>query len=208
MNFTDLCLQVAQESTSEFNQTDVKKVLLSSIRVMLEEFSINPIDAELNIKGFGKFCLGRHKYHVGNCVQGNDSEYRFKWVIRFCPSRILKELINGVYNPIDYQVSGNYLYPEYHMENGVLINSQGKKSAIQPKQIRYRYECPRDLHERKVKLLEDGTYVERRGRPRSKRSVLQVRHIVLLQMRRDLRRELRWERQGKITKDDWTIARW
>ena len=214
MNFKELCLQVAKESRSEFNQNDVKKVLLLAIRVILEEFSVNPIDADLNISGFGRFYMNRNKFHVGNCIQGNDREYKYLWTFNFRAYRKLKELINGKLNPIDYQVSRFYLYPEYHMEDGVAKTYNGMTSSLQPNEIRhtneYWLEKIKAIQEDKLRLQEDGTFVEieKRGRPRLRLSAIQVRHLVMIELKRDLRRELRWEKQGKITKEDWTIARW
>ena len=214
MNFSEWCLQTSKELGLEADEDLVRRVLLTAIRTGLEELSANPIHADLDITGIGRFYLNYRIMHNNfyHLKEGAE-EYVKKWEIHFKPSVPLKYVLNQRKPLTDLLVGGNYIYPEFHTdENGFIIkHGQITDKNINDKTIRHSNEYwlkkIAQIQKGDVKMLPDGKF-EKRGRPPKKRSIEQVRSKVMEEMRRDLRRELRWERQGKITKDDWGIAKW
>lgn len=129
MTFMQWYKQTARECSSEGVPAElVKHVLVMAIRVALEEFMANPADADLDIKGIGRFYLNRRICHNNFYGLGEGKEYEPKWTIQFKPSIRLKDTLNGKWD-IRKLVIGSVipLYPEYAYKDGTKAFGSGKK---------------------------------------------------------------------------------
>lgn len=215
MNLNEWCAEISKQMGVSVTPELAKDVMMVAIRTGIEELSSNPAEAEVHIHGVGRFYLIRFKgyngfYHLG---KGEESDM-YIWMLRFKPSRMMKEVFNNKRPLSDLSINGYYLYPEYHLnEEGYILTTTGQNTGkkITDKEVRH----PNEYWYKKIEQIQKGEIrlnpnreFEKRGRPRTKLNINQVSSKVLKEMRRDLRRELRHERQGKITKDDWELARW
>lgn len=89
MTFREWYCQIAREMDSNIPRELVKDVLVNAIRVALEEFLANPADAELSIKGIGRFYLNHRVCH-NNFPTEDSHEYKTHWTMHFRPSIVLK----------------------------------------------------------------------------------------------------------------------
>ena len=231
MNFTEWCQQTAKELGYGYSKDIVIKVMLMAIRVALEEFGANPVQANLTLYGIGKFYMNHRKYyHNVKYTKDQPKEvYMLKegfhaiWEMRFIAGQPVKDLINGRKKITELKCNGYYLYPEYLNEQQI-----NNKEIKIPKEQEIRH--PNDYWIRKINLMKKGVLdfvnnewvktgfsVEewekaqidkKRGRPCNKLTSEQVRNKVMTEMRRDLRRELRQFRKGEITEDELRMAKW
>ena len=127
MNFHQWCNQISKELGTRVHREDVYEVMYMAFRVAMEEFAASPDNAELFIHGVGRFYINieKHRNRLGEEF-GQDS-FVFIRMIRFTPSRRLKDIVRGKYRLVDMTFGARYLFPEYHLdENGRLINLDGR----------------------------------------------------------------------------------
>lgn len=204
MTLSEWCLQISKEVGDIASVNLIHLIMETAIRVGLEELSANPVDAEIEILGVGRFFLTRYKRRI----MGKRDEpitYAPRWNLQFKPSIKIKQVINNKMPMTDLMVGLHYIYPEYHegKENRITkLEDKDKRHTDQ-----YWFNKIEQLQTGELAIVDKTTF-EKRGRPRKKRTHEYVRRKILEEMRRDLRRELRWERQGKITKDEWRMAKW
>ena len=214
MTFMEWCLEISKEMGLQADEDLVRKVMLTAIRTGIEELSANPAEADIDIQGIGRFYLNYRTMHNNfYYMKRGADEYVSRWEFRFRAALSLRHVINQRKPLTDLNVAGNYLYPEYHTDEDGFIIKNGKVTDkhIDDKEIRHPNEYwikkIDQIQKGEVLMLPDGKF-EKRGRPRKKMDGEKIRERVLTEMRRDLRRELRHERQGKITQDDWRMAKW
>ena len=110
----------------------VMDIMATAIRVALEEFSTNPIDADLTIEGIGRFYLNHERCYMPQQFFNRDKvlvkrefisekEKKFtRWILRFTTAKPLSDVLNGRRSMNDLVVAGSIpLYPEGILdENG------------------------------------------------------------------------------------------
>ena len=216
MTFNEWCNQISKELGTRVHREDVYEVMYMAFRVAMEEFAASPDNAELFIHGVGRFYLNveRHRNRLGE--EFGQDPYVFIRMIRFTPSRRLKDIVRGKYKLEDMAIGHRYLFPEYHIdEDGQLYGIDGQKSRVnnldKKRDVRHSNEYwlkhIRLLQQGKEVLNEDGSFsktyrrkpipYEKRGRPALKLTPAQVRKRVMTEMRRDLRREKRNQRKAE-----------
>ncbi len=217
MNFTEWTKQTSRELGYGYSKEIVTKVLLMAIRVALEEFLVNPYEADLDIMGIGRFylnyCKSRNK--IKNSPSYN--EYVMRWQVRFKARLQLRDLLNARKDITQMRVSGYYLYPDQIDE---------KLANLKLIEVKKEQEI-RHTNEYWIKRIEamkhgvldfvNGEWVKtgfseedylkeeinkKRGRPHNKLTPKQARNLVMTEISRDYKREKRHLRQGKITEKD------
>lgn len=138
MTFREWCMQIAKESTSQVPYEFVRELMICAIRVAYEELLSNPAEADLDIKGIGRFYLN-HRICHNNFPTEDKPEYAAHWTLHFRPARFIKDTINGRQDPRLLTVASAYpLYPEYYES----INKSyvhGRNSQLYPNyKIKYK----------------------------------------------------------------------
>lgn len=222
MYLRELITQAALYLPTRYNQKMVEDVIFAVFRAAIEELMLNPADADISIQGIGRFYCNRKYVDALRLKVGKEEKDKVKlyWVIKFKPALPLKRLFNGTVDPINYRICNRYLYPEYH-EGEIVGAGVGKKVVKAPEIMhsnKYWIDKIRDLQKGKLRLTENGTLVkvppvtrpkvDKRGRPLKRMTPDGIRDEVMRQLYRDLKRELRYLREGKITEADLDLAKY
>ena len=225
MNFNEWCLQTSKELGTGYTRELVMKVILMAVRVALEEFRTNPVDADLNLLNLGRFYFNRRKFHFNaDCVTlrtgrtyNRSEDVSYAWTINFKPYRKIKDIINNKAPMTEANISGYLLYPEYADPSYFEIKHF---SALRNNEIRH----PNEYWIKKINLMKKGVldfvnnewvktgFTEedyekseidkKRGRPRKKMTATQIRNAVMTEIARDYKREVRQLRKKEIKEKD------
>lgn len=142
MNFNQWCEQISKEIDGNVPIEFVRGVMITAIRVALEEFRINPAQADLDIGSVGRFymnhrlCHFNHKFETMNTIQKEEymsggDENMVRWSMHFKTSLTLKKIINGYKDMNDFTIGGGFpLYPDEYFKT----HSKKKK-----KQVKYKF---------------------------------------------------------------------
>ena len=127
MTFSEWVKRISKETDSKIPYALVRDIMVAGIRLIVEEFLINPAEVDFEILGIGRFYLN-HRICHNNFPVDEDSEYKTYWTIQFKPSKILKDVLNGKKDPhgmlIGYKTP---LYPDFiYDENGKAKRGQDK----------------------------------------------------------------------------------
>lgn len=223
MTFSEWVKEISREMGMKADRDFIADVLVVAIRVALEEFGANPVNADLNIPSIGRFYMSHLKLPssvTSKVGEGNTT----RWIMRFKPSSRLKKIINNQVPLTDTLIGKRFLYPELHSDK---VNQAFYQKTLEPnrdkdKEIRhpneYWYKIIEKIQRGELRYV-NGEFVtsgvkgykeeiEKRGRPHRYCSASEINRRVLDAMRRDLRREKRWLAQGKITEKDLYLAKW
>lgn len=130
MTFYEWSRQIAKEHRDNVPAEFVYELLVTAVRVALEEFLTNPEKADLDIGGIGRFYLNYRRCHNNFCVT-EERRYSYIWEIKFRPSSKLKEALNGKIDP-HYMLIGTRtpIYPEiYFDKDNKLRYISGRKNT-------------------------------------------------------------------------------
>ena len=145
MTFKEWCCQTVDNMEYEVPQEFMIDIMTTAIRTILEEFCVNPVDADLDIGGIGRFYLNHRTVHIpkkfidrneeivtGEVSEDNEEDYCMAWTVQFKPSIALKQLINGKRTMDSMAIGGRIpLFPEQ-----VSIPDDGKKKMGRPRKHR------------------------------------------------------------------------
>lgn len=223
MTFSEWVTEISKQMGMKADKDLIADVLVMAIRVALEEFGTNPVDADLVIPSIGRFYMN-HRRVKNALVHKGGEERPARWLMRFRASAQLKRIINNEFPITDVVIGKRYLYPELHSDK---VNKPFYQKTLEPnrdkdKEIRhtneYWYKIIEKVQRGEMRyvngeLVTSGIKgykekIEKRGRPRRYCSATEINRRVLDAMRRDLRREKRWLAQGKITEKDLYLAKW
>lgn len=120
MNYSDLVSMISKETKSNVPTYLADEIMRTAIRVVIEEFMTNPMDATLDITGFGKLYLNRRichltpmpKFKKGQELVAQKEKNYIRWTVHFTPSGCLKNVLNNKSDLDDYKIAGIPLYPD------------------------------------------------------------------------------------------------
>jgi nucleoid DNA-binding protein len=130
MTFYEWCKTIAREHKDNVPTEFVYELMVTAVRVAIEELLANPERADLDINGIGRFYLNYRKCH-NNFAKTEEQRYTYNWEIKFRPSIRLKEVLNGKADP-HYMLIGTKtaLYPDiYFGEDNKLRYISGNKNT-------------------------------------------------------------------------------
>ena len=131
MTFIEWCRQTSREHPDCIPYELVRSIMLTALKVVIEEFMANPANAYLDIRGIGRFYLNRRYVHVTASEFGCDEDKIIRWSIHFKPSRQLKETLNGQRDVRDFVIGNkNPLYPEYVIKDGEMKRGYGGNNNL------------------------------------------------------------------------------
>lgn len=222
MNFKEWAAQTALLLPTRYSQETVENILYAAVKAAIEELMANPAEANLTLMGVGRFYCNRNYHRAYKPAEGAYATGKLKlnWMIRFKPSRKFKEFFNGLSDPDDYAICGRYFNLDKHI--GENYGYGAFKKEIKSPEImhnnQYWLERIRGLQAGRLKLEANGSFskverpkrydVDKRGRPLKKKSPEHIRDELMIQLRRDLKRELRQLRRGEITEADLDLAKY
>lgn len=173
MTFKEWYLQIQKEMESTVPTELVREVLVTGIRVALEEFMANRAEADLDIGGVGRFYLNHRVVHnplqytrKGETEPEKAKEYSLHWTIQFKPSLPIKKVINDKMDMRQMLVGGTApLYPEFiYAEDGMSMKRGRSKKFKKPKVTKsyrvrlsdkYMKEMNKAMREEAKKILPD-----------------------------------------------------
>lgn len=228
MTLSEWVKQITKEVGNDIYEDQVWEVMIFAIRTGIEELLANPEKADVYIPCIGRFYLNfsyvKNVFHDTLGVGKEGSVGR--WKLKFKASRVVLSAINGKSSLYDMEVSRRYLYPEMHEEkekkvgNGYIKEVGQERERCRPdswwiKRIdgmlkgEWRY---RNGKFSKVLNYEEYEKEKKRlmklGRPANHMDIDKIIDKVNMEMKRDLKRELRQLKQGKITEDELRMAKW
>jgi hypothetical protein len=151
MTFGEWCDQTTRETKSNIPRALVKEVLLTALRVGVEELMSNPAEADLDIKGIGRFYLHRRLFKIPkNEINPNGADHVYRWVLQFKCAKMLREIICGRRPLEDLTIAKVLpLYPEYKQYYGARTpfgQKEGKRYIVKrAKRKRKQYKNRKDL---------------------------------------------------------------
>ena len=124
MTFGEWCDTTKKEYGDHIPKFLVKEIMVTAIRVALEELLANPSGADLRVDSIGRFYLNREEYDVPHYIRTEESQRVKVWVLRFQAAQRLRDVFNGKLDPKMLRISGSIpLYPEYFKE----LEKDGKR---------------------------------------------------------------------------------
>jgi len=115
MTFGEICQQTARECGEGVSTDQVRKILITQWRIMLEELFIAPGDSKIMLQGIGQFYLKRRNLTYG-FVTDPEKRKHTHYVFRFKPSELLKKVMAGKMEMKDLRIGTCPLYYENEFE--------------------------------------------------------------------------------------------
>ena len=122
MNFTELVQETyrnQQMKRLKLSKRKIKEVLIYTLRTVICELMADPANAMIKISGFGTLYLTQYKTHSNvKLFVNNDGKIEHdytareyvSWRVRFRPSEIFKDVINGKKPVEEWKVSGTEIF--------------------------------------------------------------------------------------------------
>lgn len=99
MNNSELCKQIVRECGVGITYEQMKQIMATMWRIMIEELLSNPQEAEVMFTGIGKFDMKLRRYNVFPRKEDGtftgERELKPFWQLRFHPSLPVREVINS-----------------------------------------------------------------------------------------------------------------
>lgn len=133
MYFSEWVKATTKETPSSVPRDLVKEILVTAIRIAVEQAVINPKEATLDISGIARIYLNRRRYAFTSQYQQHlDAKETYRWKFELHPYRRLYEAVNGFRDVKELMIGGCIpLYPEYNFNNdGTKKKSRGRKKKI------------------------------------------------------------------------------
>lgn len=138
MTFIEWCKATSKETNSSVSRDLVKEIMITAIRVAIEELMANPVDASLDIMSIGRFYLDRVKIKNVYIATNETGEIMY-WRLKFKVAKSLRDSLNNRKDIRELSIGGaNPLYPEYNLNpDGTRKKGKGRKPST--KTIRKKY---------------------------------------------------------------------
>lgn len=151
MNFTEWAKETAKITNPHIKLPLVRMILLSSIKVILDEFNADKEHADFNIMGIGRFYLNKKLMRYSNLNRTTPEEDTYHWEIRFKPSSSLKAYLNGKRDYETLSVIKNRLFTDEKITSEYNIHFERKDAHKVPKgDYKHRY---RGIHNTEIKQM-------------------------------------------------------
>lgn len=163
MTFGEWYAQTHRELPSNVPKDLVKEVMVTAIRVAVEELMSNREEADLDIGGIGRFYLNHRVVHnpLSFKRKGSDEEeqavkYSMCWTLQFTPWQPLKKVINEKMDIREMLVGGTIpLYEDYMYSADGMKKRRGRDKPIKKPKITKNYRVRfSDKYKNQLKQIE------------------------------------------------------
>lgn len=118
MTFKEMVKQIHKECGAGVTYQQTMRIMVTAVRVVLEEICLNPETAYVEFTSLGKFYAINREYSVPNLSREN-GEFKHngrtkmrRWGLRFRPYPNIAKVINGDMHMRDLKIASIPLYPE------------------------------------------------------------------------------------------------